>query len=160
MHTLELIDAKLPKLETLIELNKEKADRGLTDIQNGIVTKVKSEQIHQKKAAKKDLDELIRKLGQLNNALEQTNDEETRNRTLEAREAFQSKYNNHFRREAEKTTLFRQMNFEKPTKCFLNLASDQKTMESPSNKLKKNGRKYDNMEDVLNDTHDFYANTS
>jgi hypothetical protein len=87
MHTIAPIDfqdAKLPKLETLIELNKEK--------------------------------------GQLNNALEQTNDEETRNRTLEAREVFQSKYNNHFRREAEKTTMFRQMNLEKPTKWFSNLA--------------------------------------
>jgi hypothetical protein len=31
-------------------------------------------------------------------------------------------------------------------------------MDSPSNKLKNNGRKNDNMEDVLNDTHDFYAN--
>ena len=68
-----------------------KADIVLTDIQNGIVTKVKSEHIHQNKSAKNELDEMIKKLGQLNNALEQTNDEETRNITLEAREAFQIK---------------------------------------------------------------------
>ena len=54
-------------------------------------------------------------MGALNNALEQTPDEETRNRTLEAREEFQSKYQNHFRKEAEKTTMFRQMNLEKST---------------------------------------------
>ena len=51
-------------------------------------------------------------------------------KTLEALEAFQSKYDNHFRREAEKTTMFRQMNLKKPTKCFLNLASDQRTMDN------------------------------
>jgi hypothetical protein len=81
MHTIGLIDiqdARLPKLETLIELNKGKADRGLNDIQNGIVVKVKSEQLHQKKTTKNELDELRKKLGQLNNALKQTNVEETK----------------------------------------------------------------------------------
>ena len=78
----------------------------------------------------------------LNKALEQTQDEETRNRTLEAREEFQSKYQNHFRKEAEKTTMFRQMNIEKPTKWFMNLASDKKQMDSPSTKLEKNKKKY------------------
>ena len=31
-------------------------------------------------------------------------------------------------------------------------------MDAPSNKLKKNGKKYDNMEEVLKDTHDLCAN--
>ena len=45
-------DNKLPKLKQLQELNKEHADRVLTDIQNGVVTMVKGVQIQQKKAAK------------------------------------------------------------------------------------------------------------
>ena len=52
---------------------------------------VKGEQIQQKKEAKNKLKTIIQKLGALNAALEQTPDEETRNRTLEAREEFQSK---------------------------------------------------------------------
>ena len=102
-------DNKPPKLKQLQDLNKEHADRVLTDIQNGGVTKVKGEQIQQKKVANNELKEIIQKLGALNNALEQTHDEATRNRTLEARKEFQSKYQNHFRKEAEKTTMFRQM---------------------------------------------------
>ena len=85
-----------------------------------------------------ELKDVIKKLGALNNSLEQTQDEYTFNRTLEARGDFQSKYQNYFRQEAEKTTMFRQMNLEKPTKWFLNLASAKKTMDSPSNNLEKN----------------------
>ena len=77
---------------------------------------------------------------------------------LEAREAFQSEYNNHFKREAEKTTYFQQMNVEKPTKWFLNLASKQKTMDSPTNKLRKDGKKYTSTKEVLPDTKKFYEN--
>ena len=43
------------------------------------------------------------------------------------------------------------MNVEKPTKWFLNLASKQKTIESPSNKLKKNGKKYEDIKEVMTD---------
>ena len=50
------------------------------------------------------------------------------------------------------------MNLEKPTKWFLNMASKQKTIESPSNKLRKNGKKYENIEEVLTDMHGFYEN--
>ena len=50
------------------------------------------------------------------------------------------------------------MNVGKPTKWFLNLASKQKTIESPSNKLKKSGKKYENIKDVLTDVHGFYKN--
>ena len=77
---------------------------------------------------------------------------------LEAREAFQSEYNNHFKREAEKTTYFQQMNVEKPTKWFLNLASKQKTLDSPTNKLRKNGKKYSGIKEVLTDTKEFHGN--
>ena len=50
------------------------------------------------------------------------------------------------------------MNVEKPTKRFLNLASKQKTMDSPTTKLKKNGRKYPGIKDVLKDTKEYYSN--
>ena len=86
------------------------------------------------------------------------NKQGTRNRTIEAREECQSKYQNHFRKEAEKTTMFRQMNLEKPTKWFLNLASDKKQMDSPSNKLEKDKKKYTDTKDLLNDVHKFYEN--
>ena len=76
---------------------------------------------------------------------------------LIAREAFQAEYNNYFRREAEKTTYFRHMNVEKPTKWFLNLANKQKSMESPTTKLRKNGAKYTGTEEVLKDTKEFFS---
>ena len=62
----------------------------LTEIQSGVVAKVKATQIQMKKEAKNKLKNLIKDLGRLNNELEQTNDQETRDRMLEAREAFQS----------------------------------------------------------------------
>ena len=114
----------------------------LTEIQSGFVTKVKATQIQMKKEAKNKLKNLIKDLGRLNNELEQTNDQGARDRMLEAREAFQSEYNNNFKRAALKTTYFQQMNVEKPTKWFLNLASKQKTLDSPTNKLRKDGKKY------------------
>ena len=64
------------------EVNKPIADRVLANIQNGIVPRVKGEQIQHKKA-------------------------------LEAGEEFHYKYHNFFRKEAEKTTMFMQMNLEK-----------------------------------------------
>ena len=84
----------------------------LTDIQNSMGTRVKMVQTQLKKDAKNKLANLIKELGRLNNELEQTDDQVTRARVLEAREAFQTQYNNHFRREAEKTTYFRQMNLK------------------------------------------------
>ena len=130
----------------------------LTDIQNSMGTKVKSVQTQLKKEAKNKLNNLIKELGRLNNELEQTEDDTTRERVLEAREAFQTQYNNYFKREAEKTTYFKQMNVEKPTKWLLNLASKQKTIESPSNKLRKDGKKYENIKDVLSNVHGFCKN--
>ena len=142
-HTLGLInteDLKLPKLDELIRLNKNKADRVLTDIQNGVITQVKTVQLQLKKEAKNKLKNLVKELDKLNAELETTENQETRDRMLEAREAFNSKYQSHFKREAEKTTMFRQMNIEKPTKWFLNLATAKMTNDSPFNKLRK-GRK-------------------
>ena len=158
LRLIEEQDKKLPKLNELIERNAQKADHVLTEIQSGVVTKVKATQIQMKKEAKNKLKNLIKELGRLNNEHEQTNDQGSRDRMLEAKEAFQSEYNNHFKREAEKTTYFQQMNVEKPTKWFLNLASKQKMMDSPTTKLRKNGKKYSGIKEVLTDTKEFYAN--
>ena len=50
------------------------------------------------------------------------------------------------------------MNVEKPTKWFLNLASKQKTQDSPTNKLRKERKKYNGVKEVLPDTKKFYEN--
>ena len=50
------------------------------------------------------------------------------------------------------------MNVEKPTKWFLNLASKQKTQDSPTNKLRKDGKKYNGTKEVLPDAKKFYEN--
>ena len=53
-HTLGLIDnedAKLPKLDHLIALNKLTADRVLKEIQNSVTTKVNTVQLQQQKTS-------------------------------------------------------------------------------------------------------------
>ena len=50
------------------------------------------------------------------------------------------------------------MNLEKPTKWFMNLASDKKQMESPSNKLEKNKKKYTDTQEIPDDVQEFYEN--
>ena len=128
-------DEKLPTIEQLHVINKTKAGMILTEIQNWLVTKVKLEQITQKKKAKQELDILNKKL--LNQE-----DLEERQRLEETKELYDSKYHGYFKKEAEKISIFRHLNVEKPTKWFLNLTSDKMSQDSPSNKLKKNGRKY------------------
>ena len=53
-----------------------------------------------RKDVKNELKDIVNKLGSLNNSLEQVQDENTRNRTLEAREEFQLKYRNLLKKEA------------------------------------------------------------
>ena len=60
--------------------------------------------------------------------------------------------------------MFKQLNLEKPTKWFLNLASDKLSTDSPANKLRiycdkyKNtadwGKKYEKKEEMQTDLHD------
>ena len=71
-------DEKLPTISQLHEINKENADKILTEIQNGIITRVKQEQIIMKKAASNELKDLIRKLSELNKRLENNPSDETR----------------------------------------------------------------------------------
>ena len=78
LSLIEEQDNNLPKLNDLIELNALKANYVLTEIQSGVVTKVKAAQIQLKKEAKNKLNNLIKDLGQLNNELEQTNDQARR----------------------------------------------------------------------------------
>ena len=84
-------DAKLPKLDHLITLNKNTADKVLTEIQNSIVTKVKTIQLQLKKEAKNKLKNMIKELDRMNSEVETTEDQTTRDRMLKAREAFNSK---------------------------------------------------------------------
>ena len=71
-------DEKLPTISQLHEVNRENADRILTEIQNGIITRVKQEQVSMKKAASNELRDLIRKLRELNKNLEKDPDENKR----------------------------------------------------------------------------------
>ena len=103
----------------------------LTEIQNGLVSKVKQEQINLKKKAKhelKDIDELDR----LNEELLNSNDTADTNKLEETKELYNSKYHSYFKKEAEKISIFRHINVKKPPKCFLNLTSDKMSQESPS----------------------------
>ena len=64
--------------------------------------------------------------------------------------------------------MFRQLNLKKPTKLFLNLASDQRSTDSQTIKLKKYCKKYENTpewvkkndkkEDVQEDMFDYLKN--
>ena len=114
----------------------------LTEIQNGLVTKVKLEQITLKKKAKHELKDILEELDTLNKKLLNQEDQAERQRLEEIKELYDSKYHGYFKKEAEKISIFRHLNVEKPTKWFLNLTSDKMSQDSPSNKLKKTGRKY------------------
>ena len=65
--------------------------------------------------------------------------DESRIEALEAKELYNSKYTSYFKREAAKSSMFNQINLEKTTNWFLNLASDKMSTDSPANKLKKYG---------------------
>ena len=135
-------DEKLPTIEQLHVINKTKAGMILTEIQNGLVTKVKLEQITLKKKAKQELKHILEELDILNKKLLNQEDQDERQRLEETKELYDSKYHGYFKKEAEKISIFRHLNVEKPTKWFLNLTSDKMSQDSPSNKLKKTGRKY------------------
>ena len=78
IESINTADEKLPTISQLHEINKENADRILTEIQNGIITRVKQEQVSMKKAASNELRDLIRKLSELNKNLEKNPDDNTR----------------------------------------------------------------------------------
>ena len=104
----------------------------LTEIQNGLVSKVKLEQINLKKKAKNELKDILEGLDELNKKLLNSTDVEERNKLEEVKELYNSKYHGYFKKEAEKISIFRHLNLEKPTKWFLNLTSDKMSQESPN----------------------------
>ena len=110
----------------------------LTEIQNGLVGKVKQEQINLKQKAKNELKDIIDELDKLN---------EDTNKLEETKELYNSKYHGYFKKEAEKISIFRHLNVEKPTKWFLNLTSDKMSQDSPIAKLSRAGRKYQRFND-------------
>ena len=138
----------LPTMDQLHTLNRNRAGLILTEIQNGILTKVKTEQINLKKNVQNELKVIIGKLNSLNMEVEKSNEETEKANLIETREAFYSKYYNYFRRQSEKMNLFKHINIEKPTKWFLNLTSDKMSQESPSAKLRKNGPKYEKFDEI------------
>ena len=139
-------------MDQLHTLNRNRAGLILTEIQNGILTKVKTEQINLKKNVQNELKVIIGKLNSLNMEVEKSNDETEKANLIETREAFYSKYYNYFRRQSEKMNLFKHINIEKPTKWFLNLTSDKMSQESPSAKLRKNGPKYEKFDEISKKT--------
>ena len=92
IESINKADEKLPTISQLHEINKENADKILTEIQNGIITRVKQEQIIMKKAASNELKDLIRKLSELNKKLENNPNDDTRKERLESKELYNSKY--------------------------------------------------------------------
>ena len=60
----------LPTMDQLHALNRNKAGLILTEIQNGIFTKVKTEQINLKKTVQNELKVIISKLNSLNMEVE------------------------------------------------------------------------------------------
>jgi hypothetical protein len=161
-------DEKLPTIEQLHEINKDISDRILTEIQLGITSRVRDEQILLKKAASNELKDITRNLSELTKKLENNPTEEVRLETLEAKEKYNAKYETYFKREAAKTSMFNQINIEKPTKWFLNLASDKMSSDSPTVKLKKYcdkykdtedwGKKYETKEEVHEDMYEHFKN--
>ena len=140
LYSINKADEKLPTI------NKENTHNILTEIKNCIITRVKREQI-------------TRQLSTLNKKLKNDPNDATRREVLEAKELYNTKYTTYFKRDAAKTTMFKQLNLEKPMKWFLNLASVKLSTDSPANKLRKYcdknkntadwGKKYDKKEDMM-----------
>ena len=91
-----------------------------------------------------------------------------RQEIAETQELYNAKYTAFFKRETQNQIMFRQLNLEKPTKWFMNLANDQKDAESPTLKLRKYcdkykntpewGKKFEEKEVAHNDMFDHFKN--
>ena len=91
IYSLNKADEKLPTISQLHEKNKENVHKILTEIQNGIITRVKQEQITMKKAARNELRDITRQLSELNTKLESNQSKETRKQLLESKELDKTK---------------------------------------------------------------------
>ena len=101
------MDETLPTIEQLQLINTTKASMILTEIQNGLVSKVKLEQITLKKKAKHELKDILEEQDSLNKKLLNQDDLAERNRLEEVKELYDSKYHGYFKKEAEKISIFR-----------------------------------------------------
>ena len=99
---LNKVDETLPTIEQLQLINTTKASMILTEIQNGLVSKVKLEQINLKKKAKNELKDILEELDDLNKKLLNSTDVEERNKLEEVKELYNSKYHGYFFFKAEK----------------------------------------------------------
>ena len=99
--------------------------------------RVQKEQKALKKKSSNELREITRKLINLNLKLENNPTVVERQEIAETQELYNAKYTAFFKRETQNQIMFRQLNLEKPTKWFMNLANDQKDAESPTLKLRK-----------------------
>ena len=68
-------DEKQAPIEQLQKINEKKANMILTEIQNGLVSKVKQEQINLKKQAQNELKDILGELDKLNKELLQTREQ-------------------------------------------------------------------------------------
>ena len=76
------------------------------------------------------------------------------------KEDLNNKYTAYIKTEVENDNIFKQVNIEKPTKWFLNIAKAKKMNESPSNKIldPKSGKKFANSTELREHVHKHFQN--
>ena len=79
----------------------------LTEIQNGLVSKVKQEQINLKKKVKNELQDILDELDRLNKDLLKTSNIADINKLEDTKEFYNSKYHGYFKKEAERISIFK-----------------------------------------------------
>ena len=157
MNQISAIDELLPTLKQLEIINKDIADKVLTTIQNGLVTKVKMEQTQLLKNRKLELKNIIENVHNANLKLQNANEDNIREAT-EVKATFEAAYDDYFAKKMANSKIFSEINCEKPTKNFFNQWSDKQSMDSPSTKLKKNGAPYESRNAAREDLKDYFAN--
>ena len=157
MNQISAIDKLLPTLKQLELINKGIADKVLTTIQNGLVTKVKMEQSHLLKKRKLELKNIIENVHKANLKLQNANEDNIREAN-EVKATFEAAYDDYFAKKMANSKIFSEINCEKPTKHFFNQWSDKQSMDSPSTKLKKDGALYDSRATAREDLKDHFAN--
>ena len=153
---LKTLEDNLPTLKQLEAINKGVADKVLTTIQNGLVTKVKTEQHRMLKNRKDELKTIIENVHRANLNLSTASDENKRTAN-EEKMKFEAAYDEYFRKKMENSKIFRDINCEKPTKHFFNQWSDKQSADSPSTKLKKDGKHYESKEEAREDLKNHFA---
>ena len=92
----------LNKTDEKQKINEKEANMILTEIQNGLVGKVKQEQINLKKQAKNKRKDIIDELDKLNKELLQKRELVDTNKLEETKELYNSKYHGYFKKKLRK----------------------------------------------------------